>query len=175
MTNEIVKIPFGSSIGKVEDFSKRIDLKKGVKLIDARLVINATQTYLSGSNVTIAMNGQVLEPSLVWDAFANSKVGKTYQVSTLLRDGVNKFSVVYTTAFGVLSDQSAIVNAELNILLEKPEQGKPGIATGDTVEDNLGEKIVRGARESINVIVGLGILAAVLMTGYGYAVHESKK
>jgi hypothetical protein len=174
MVNEIVKVEFGNSIGKVEDFTKRVDFKKGVSLIDARLTIGATQTDLSGARVSISMNGIELTPELEWHGLENGKKSKTFQVNSLVHDGINKFSVVYTTAFGVLIEQKAVVNVTLDLLLENPKQGEDPIEVGKTTEDDLLTRAGQKVREGAQLILGIGLVFA-LVTGGGVLLYSKFK
>jgi len=149
LTNETVKVPFGTLIGEVREFSKRISFEKGVKIQKAELRLTGQQGYLSGAGLDVAMNGLEQKPGIDWHAGENGKKTSTYNVTTLLMDGVNTFSVVYSTAFGVLTEQQCITSVDLIVQLDKPNTGSPGYTTGDPVEsgfwDRLGHTVKEGA------------------------------
>jgi hypothetical protein len=175
MTNEIIVVAPLNSIGRVEEFTKRIDIKKGVTVRSAKLVVGIIQSYLSGARITYSMNGQTLEPDFEWHALETGKKGKTFTVDGLLVNGVNTFEVVYTTALGVITEQKAVINAELELLIDKPTNSSgPGVEVGKTTETGTKAKIGQALRESADFIVTVSFLGAIVVTGSYLAYSKIK-
>ena len=120
VSNEIVEVKFGQTIGRIEKFDSPLRLEKGAVILEASLRLSAEQTYLSGASLTVSMNGSNLKPALSWKAFENVQRSMTYNVSPIILVGENTYTVLYSTAFGTLGDQRANVNLELLVLLEVP-------------------------------------------------------
>jgi hypothetical protein len=174
LSNKVIKIKFGESTGSINDFTKRIDFVKGAKLISATLRVKALQTYLSGASLDIVMNGLALDGQMNWHALEQHQKSQDWLVSSLVLDGQNKFSFVYSSAAGVLSEQQMTVTAELILRIEK-EAGTPGVEIGNTTETGIKAKVGQALREGADFIVAVGILGSVALAGGYLFVREVKK
>jgi hypothetical protein len=130
------------STSKVEEYSKTMiwDSKK-VGVIGATLSLRTNQTYLSGAQVDLIINGKQ-RITMNWNAFETIERVKSLDVLGSVLNGTNTFKVVYTIAYGALSPQVAIVNAELNLVLRGQREGtKDPVIEGGLTDDNFWPKI----------------------------------
>jgi hypothetical protein len=173
LSAEQIKVAPGTSIGKLENFTKNVNFGKDVQLIKAELKVRATQTYLSGADLLINVNGIVLS-SLQWHGFENGSKTKEWIVTSAILDGVNSWDITYTLAFGTVTEQIAVVNMELVLTIEKPNAGDDGVDVGETTETGTKAKIGQALRESANFIVAIGVLGAIITAG-GYIAYTKVK
>lgn len=164
---EIVKVEPLASIGKVDNFTKRVDFKDGTRLIKAELTVKATQTFLSGASLNVAINEKSLTPQVSWHGFENGRKTATYNVTAAMLDGQNSFDLVYVLAYGTLTGQQCVVDAELIVTTER-DDFKPGVEVGKTTETGIGSKIGQGLREVAGWIVAIGFLGALAAGGAYY-------
>lgn len=163
ISNEIVEIKFGQTLGKIEKFDTSINLSKGSTLVSASLSLTADQTYLSGASLQVTMNRSNLNPPLRWNAFENVRRSQDYNVSALIVAGLNTFSVLYSAAFGVLGDQRANVNLDLVVTLEVPDASVPGAKVPPAKEDvNWTQKLWDGLSGAKNLVIGVTIVLSLI-------------
>lgn len=166
IVNEKVIVPAFTSIGKIEPFSKRISFAKGVKVVKALLILSASQTYLSGASVTCYMNGQKAG-RLDWHAVENSLKSSTFDVASLLYDGTNQFELSYNLAYGTLPEQTSLVNAKLELVLDTPLKGEEAVEVGKTTETDVLAEWGQRAREIGGYVVAVSVAIAFVVGG-GY-------
>lgn len=174
LTNEIVKVPFATRTGKPEEVTININLEKGVTVQYADLKLSGDQGYLSGADLTISVNGTEQLPGLHWVGEAGKKTIH-YNIATKLYDGLNRFNVIYNTAYGVLSDQQCVVNAEIVLTLIKPTTGSPGYTVGKVVKSGFWDKFGQTVRESANYLIAFGVIGAIAISGVAYLAHDAER
>lgn len=163
LTNEELVVKLGNTLGQLDTFSKRIELTKGTVLEKATLVVSAFQTYLSGAEVSVTLNKKVLTPSLNWHAFENKTISKDYDVTDILTLGINEFSGLYKTAYGVLSDNKASVTIVLSLLVNVPDVSSPGVEAGRTTSKDTLRNVGQVVREVLNYIIAAGAIGGVVI------------
>jgi hypothetical protein len=168
LSNERLLVPFGNTIGKIDQHKKKIELGFGARVEGAVLEIAATQTYLSGADITVSMNKTELRPPLMWNAFETDTKRKEYPVATEFGSGVNTFTVLYRTAFGALSDQVASITMVLVLTLVVPEATSPGVEVGgtDDVSESLKDKVAKGIKDTSSILIGLAVVGVVSWAGF---------
>jgi hypothetical protein len=166
LRNEILQVKFGSTIGDLASFKKRIEFSKGTQIVNAQLDVTGQQTYLSGADISVTMNGRILKPRLMWHALENGVKSIIYNVTTDVANGINTFSGLYTTAFGVLSDQRADLSMTLVLDLLVEDFNDEGASVGGTAKPGQTRAaIAKRFEESFNVIVGALVITAVAVSG----------
>lgn len=169
LNHEVLKVPFGQTLGKLDQFKKKLELARGSRVESATLDVVASQTFLSGADLSLSMNSKQLRPILEWHALENNRKSHSYDVTTEFLSGVNVFSAVYRTAFGVLSDQELDLSAVLVLNLVVPEASSPGVEIGktDKTSESVGTKVVQGAKDAAALIAGLAVVGVIAWAGYG--------
>lgn len=166
ISNEIVEVKFGQTLGQIEKFDSTITLKKGASITKAELILASDQTYLSGANLSVTMNRQYLSPPLRWHAFESVKRSVTYDVTRLVVVGLNTYSVLYSTAYGTAGDQRANVNLDLVLTLEVADASAPGAGATPAKEDvNWTDKITETLKTSGKLILAATVVTAVVIGG----------
>lgn len=169
LTHEVLKVPFGQTLGKLDQFKKKIELSRGTTVESATLDITTSQTYLSGADLSLSMNSKLLRPEIEWQAFENEIKRHSYDVTTEFLSGINLFSAIYRTAFGVLSDQELDLSATLILNLVVPEQASPGVEVGgtDKTSESTGTKVLQGVKDAAGLIAGIAVVGVIAWAGYG--------
>jgi len=168
LSNEVLVVKLGNTLGELDTFSKRIGLMKGATLTKATLTLEASQTYLSGAEVMLSMNGSNLKPVIQWHAFETKSKTIKYDVSDILALGVNTFAGIYKTAYGVLNDNKANITVTLTVELEVPVAGQSGITTGNTTSNdnlrNVGQLVREGIIYIVALVATVGVVSFWLYT-----------
>jgi hypothetical protein len=173
ISNQIVEVKFGQTIGRIEKFDSPLRLEKGATLVSATLRLEAEQTYLSGASLNLTMNGSNLKPPVSWHAFENVRRSVEYNVSPIILVGQNTYSVLYSTAFGAIGDQRANVNLDLLVILDVPDASVPGAKVPTAKQDvNWTEKISEGIKNSAKAIAAVAVVGVVIGTG-AYLAHNT--
>jgi hypothetical protein len=166
ISNQIVEVKFGQTIGRIEKFDSPLRLEKGTTLISAQLRLEAEQTYLSGASLSLSMNGSNLKPVLSWNAFENVRRSVEYNVSPIVLVGQNTYSVLYSTAFGAIGDQRANVNLDLLVILEVPDASVPGAKVNTAKQDvNWTERVSDFVKGSTKALFATAVIAVVVVGG----------
>jgi hypothetical protein len=167
LRNQVLKVEFGKSLGIASNFEKRINLTgSGTKLISAILEVTASQTYLSGAEISLTMNQRILMPSMMWHALENGVKSIFYDVTTSMVDGVNSFSGLYRTAFGVLSDQLANISTTLVLELETQGSDVDPVEVGGTKEPGATTNVIaQKLKDASNLIIAGVIIGVIAISG----------
>lgn len=165
LRNQVLKVEFGKTLGVLGDFEKRIEFAQGTRVLDAFLEVTASQTYLSGADISLSMNDRLLLPAMMWHALENGTKSMTYNVTTEVVNGVNKFSGIYRTAFGTISDQLANISETL-ILDLIVSSGEPEVKVGGTKQPGATTNVIaQKLKDASNIIIGGAIVAIVAISG----------
>jgi hypothetical protein len=99
------------------------------QLQSATLVIQASQTYLSGAQCQVYINNN-LAISIGWGAFDNGTKQQSSDVTSSLLDGNNTFTIVYTTSFPSIGATLNVIDLSLNLTFLYIGTGQPGNPIG---------------------------------------------
>lgn len=163
ISNEEITINFGQSESPTDDKIKSLTWDESVyTLQSAVLTLNATQTYQTGAEAHIAINGQDVAV-LHWNLLETENIKKSIDVTGILSNGDNKISMLYKLATAALSDQTLTVSATiLMTFIGQNTTGKAPVNEGNTRSGNFWRDLGTKVKSWLWLIVVLLIVVLVL-------------
>lgn len=135
------------------------------QLTGASVDLSATQTYDSGADLHITVNGYEMTTGLSWNAFETQKKTISIPIDLSLINGLNTFSLRYHTANGVITGQECIADATLRLTFLGQATGKNPASTsspgGPSAWLNFTKSVSGSAKWVIALVVVGGIVYVV--------------
>lgn len=156
-----VVVSWGTTQGKVADYKKSLQWDQNIHPLTGALYnVSATQSYLSGAKLEMLVNGNVVG-TLHWFAFESGTKTTTVDISGSLKNGDNTFSLQYSTAAGVFTDQICTVSATLTMSFGGIEDGKNPLNVSDTTRGNFWQRFMDNLKTIL--IISIVIVAIVVI------------